>query len=506
MSKTPLTILAIADLHYTGLARQTVQDTNIRGELARTLLRKVFLRVKHLGIKPDLTLLLGDLCENGADPNARYDLLSIRSELARSLIPYIVLPGNHDNPELLRSVFGETATNGLHEFGGYGFLALEDSFDHHHVATRSDAQLRLPESIAAAHHDLPLIALQHCPIYPAIESNYPYRPNNVVRIISGYKKAGVFLSLSGHYHAGQQPHLNDGILYDTLPALCESPFSFSVIKLEGRQAEIENHSLKMTFPNLLDAHSHTEFAYCGTTAEIGQNLALASTLGVATQCVTEHAFQLYFDKKYAMSFAWQSDPEAVAKAWAAPQRNRMVPYTALAKAMRGPNVKIGLEVDLYDNGKLLLAPEDLDGGWDLLVGAIHCIADFKRGVTTQKQAEELFMRDVAALVGYPIQILAHPFRFFVRNGLERPVHLYDELAGLLSDNDVAAEVNFHTYAPDPAFIKACVAKGVRISLGSDAHDVAEVGEFAPHEALLRAAGITPKMYPDVLFSLNKKTL
>ena len=99
-----------------------------------------------------------------------------------------------------------------------------------------------------------------------------------------------------------------------------------------------------------------------------------------------------------------------------------------------------------------------------------------------------------------IDVLAHPFRFFSWNGLERPTHLYPVVADLLADSGVAAEVNFHAHQPDAEFIRQCFGKGVKIALASDAHDLAEVGEFWPHVNVLRQAGITPKMFPETLFS------
>jgi histidinol phosphatase-like PHP family hydrolase len=163
-------------------------------------------------------------------------------------------------------------------------------------------------------------------------------------------------------------------------------------------------------------------------------------------------------------------------------------------------VKVGLEVDLYDNGKLLLAPEDAEAEWDILIGAIHFIQDFIPGATSQQEAEALFIRDVERLVDHPINVLAHPFRFFTRNRLEVPRHLFPVVAGLLADSGVAAEVNFHTNSPDPEFIRLCVEKEVKIALASDTHELAEAGEFWPHVNVLRQAGVTPKMFPEVLFS------
>lgn len=494
-----MTILAVSDLHYTGLARQTAQLPQLRGELAQTLLKKVFLRLRHMGIQPDVAVLLGDLIENGADRNAELDLISLNGELTRSGIPFLCVPGNHDGDMTAFNTLFSSAP-GLHEIGGYGFVLFNDTYNENQECVRSGADLALLQKTAAEHPEQPLIVLQHPPIYPAIDSHYPYRPTNVADIIESFQKANVVLSLSGHFHKGQKARAHEGVLYHTVPALCESPFRFSLIRLNGRKVEIEELSLAMQMSNITDVHCHTEHAYCGTTVETASGMALSQALGVSTLCIVEHAFQLYFDKKRAMSFKWQNEPAQVEAVWTTPERGRMAAYRQFAEKLRSPFVKIGLELDLYDTGNLLLAPVDRDFEWDMLIGAIHVIQDFIPGKTTQKQAEKLFIRDVEKLVEHDIDVLAHPFRFFSRNRLERPVHLYPVVAGLLADSGVATEVNFHTYSPDPEFLRQCAEKGVKIALASDTHDLGEAGEFWPHVNALKQAGITPKTFSDALFS------
>ena len=495
-----MTLLAIADLHYTGLARQSAQIPQVRGELAQTLLKKVFQRLQHMGVKPDLTVLLGDLVENGNDANAQLDLVSLYGELTRSGIPALVVAGNHDESTVPPNGLFDSAP-GLHEIGGYGFIVYKDAYSDNHECARTEDAIAMTKAIAEAHPGLPLIALQHPPIYPAIDSHYPYRPTNAADIIDSFQKAGVVLSLSGHYHKGQKARLHEGVLYHTVSALCEQPFRFSIIRLTGSRVEIEELCLAMQVPSIIDVHCHTEHAYCGTTVDSAPCIALSQALGLSALCITEHAFQLYFDKKTAMGFQWQSDPKLVADVWSTPERHRMAAYCQFAQKLRSPFVKIGLELDLYDNGKLLLAPEDLEFDWDILIGAVHYIQDFVPGKTGQKEAEKLFIRDVERLVDHDIDVLAHPFRFFARNHFDAPRHLYPVVAGLLADSGVAVEVNFHTDRPDPEFIKLCAEKEVKIALASDTHDLAEAGEFWPHVNVLRQAGITPKMFADTLFSL-----
>lgn len=499
MSEPSLTMLVMSDLHYTGLARQSAQSHVTRGELARTLLEKVFRRLELMGVKPDLTVLLGDVVENSEDQGADLDLVGIHCELAKSNIPFIAIPGNHDGAaEKFNAVMGSEP--GLHKVGGYGFLVFNDSYNERHETTRESEWMAMTREVARENPDLPLVAVQHSPVYPPVDSGYPYRPLNAADIMESYKSNGVFLSVSGHLHKGERIRARDNTLYYTVPALCRRPFSFALIRLKGRRAEVEELSLAFDLPNLNDFHCHTGLSYCATTADAPVCIALSKALGISTLCVIEHTFQLYFERRIAMGFKWQSDSGLVDEVWQSPERGRMAMYRRYAEKLRMEGVKIGLEVDLFDNGRLLLAPED-EKGWDLLVGAIHAIADYEPGVTTQEEAEELFMRDVAHLIDSPITILAHPFRFFRWAGLEVPRHLYEEVAELLVEGGVAAEINFHRNTPDPEFFKICIERGVKLALGTDTHATEQAGELWPHVNLLRGIGVNPNRYPEVLLKL-----
>jgi histidinol phosphatase-like PHP family hydrolase len=177
----------------------------------------------------------------------------------------------------------------------------------------------------------------------------------------------------------------------------------------------------------------------------------------------------------------------------------MPAYRAFARRMRGPNIAVGVEVDLLSNGRLLLADEDRDG-WDLLIGAIHAIAGFQKGKTPRADAERLFLRDTERLLAHPIQVLAHPFRFFSWAGLPKPAHLYATVAAWLARAGVAAEINYHINQPELPFIRECLARGVKLALGTDAHDLAEVGELWPHLRALREAGVVDTDLSRVLYS------
>ncbi|MFW5798094.1 MAG: PHP domain-containing protein, partial [Planctomycetota bacterium] len=198
----------------------------------------------------------------------------------------------------------------------------------------------------------------------------------------------------------------------------------------------------------------------------------------------------------AWSYDWQHDDAMVQRAVEA-GRQRMVEYRRMVDPLRGPAVRLGLEVDLRRDGSLLLHPDDR-AGWDVLVGALHRIPAWGEGELNQQRAEELFMTETEKMLATGVDVLAHPFRIFRRSGMERPPHLYEPLAELLARYGVAAEINYHTNDPDPAFVSACVERGVKIALGSDSHDLAEVGEFWPHLDCLARAGVAPGKLPEVL--------
>lgn len=486
MSLSSLKILVVSDTHFHADTSLTERNGARCLGLGPLLLRKALLRLRHMGVAPDLVILPGDLLNDGTLSDAEAALGKFAAEVKDANIPCLAVPGNHDfDQTLFANVFACPA--GLHEIGGYGFLLFHDAVADGDVTTRPDTMLALPEQTARQRPDLPLIALQHNPIFPAVDSTeYPYMPTNTEAIRESYRKAEVVLSISGHYHHGQPLQRDGGVSFYTARAACEKPFHFALIGLEGREVTVEELCLELHEETLVDVHCHTEFAYCGEDITADSSIVLNQLMGLSGICLLEHAFHLYFDRDTAWSYRWQHDCELVRRTLSG-LHPRMEEYRLLAGRLRGPNVYAGLEVDLAAGGELLLADADRDG-WDIIVGAVH-------GLTSppprnDAEAACAFMRDVEQLVRQPIDVLAHPFRWFRRAKWTRPVHLYREVARLLASSGVAAEVNFHTNEPDLRFLEECLSCGVKLAMGSDAHNRAEVGEFYPHLTLLKKLGVT----------------
>ncbi len=164
----------------------------------------------------------------------------------------------------------------------------------------------------------------------------------------------------------------------------------------------------------------------------------------------------------------------------------MPAFRAALQGVRSDFVRVGLEVECDCNGDLTLPEEDRHG-WDVLMGAIHWLPDHLPALTASDCARS-FMHVAEKLVPQGIDVLAHPFRFFHQKGLGRPTGLYRPLAELLAAHGVKAEVNFHHNEPDPEFFRICIELGVQLTLGSDAHELREVGHLLPHLRFLAQLG------------------
>jgi hypothetical protein len=96
---------------------------------------------------------------------------------------------------------------------------------------------------AEANPGLPMIVLQHNPVYPGIESEYPYVLANSDDVCDSYRRNGVILSLSGHYHHGRPLSARDGVDYYTVPALCAPPCRFAVVDVGAGGVDVHEYAL-----------------------------------------------------------------------------------------------------------------------------------------------------------------------------------------------------------------------------------------------------------------------
>jgi len=492
-----LTLLVVGDTHFLDSARAEPSDPTRECRLAGELLQRAVLDARRRG-GFDAVVLLGDMVDAGQAPGADRDVAVIEQILheASADVPRIIVPGNHDGDvELVLSIFSERP--GMREVGGYRIYNFADRWDERNVCLRTQDEMQRFAQQARASDDKPLIVVQHNPLHPPIESDYPFMPPNRDAIMSAYSDAGVLLSLSGHYHAGQPLCESGGVLYYTCPALCESPFRYALVRLHGREVDVSEHQLRhQDNPPLFDVHSHTQYAYCGRGVSATEVIRRAGIFGLAGVCLTEHADQLYATRQEHDSGYGGDHPDF----WCAPRSNeseRMPRYRAEITPLRSDFVKLALEVELDAVGRPTLRQSDRDG-WDMLIGSMHWIPGGVSGLSLD-EVKRRFMRDTERILRFGVAVLAHPFRFFRRSDLAPPRDLYRPVARLLAQYGAAAEINFHCNQPDPEFFAICIERGVKIALGTDTHELWEAGDLHPHLSVLRAAAgredVTDLLFP-----------
>ena len=241
--KRELDVLVVSDMHYVRVAEHEPRLAERRSDLGRALLRGTFQRLQKEGIAIELAIVLGDVVDYGGAVGAERDLAEIAYLLHDLGVPVLAVPGNHDgDPQRYGAIFRHGP--GLFRIAGYGFYVFRDWIGPGDVTVRPPGAVRMPVQIAAQVSELPLVALQHNPLHPPIERDYPYMLANAAAVMAAYREAGVVLSLSGHYHAGQAAHEVDGVIYYTVPALCEAPFRFAHLHLAGRRVTLQEYALE----------------------------------------------------------------------------------------------------------------------------------------------------------------------------------------------------------------------------------------------------------------------
>lgn len=473
-----LTLLVISDTHTIDRAHTPHPDSTRRCELGNELVERA-IRDAQLEGGFDGIALMGDLTEDGSAPGAERDIAALEErvfELAGDT-PLMVVPGNHDpDAEFCLRLFNDH--QGLHRLKGYRFYTFLDQWDVNDVGHRPPEQLQSFLELAGDDSGAPLIVLQHNPLYPPIQDEYPFILADNEHILNLYEQAGVELSLSAHYHPGQKLVSRNGVRYWTSPALSEPPFRYALVHLRGRDVQIEPRQLKL--PDevpLMDVHAHTHYAYCADNVTAAGVIQRASTFNVTTQCLTEHADQLYMSREehaaglpFEQPGYWDRDvPDTI---------NRMQKYRREVGHLRNKGVRLGTEIELDRDGAPGIHPDDLRG-WDITLGSVHWLPG-NLDILSQEEIHKSFLWNVRTLLDAGIDILGHPFRFFRAGDMDPPKDIYDAIVEMLQEHGAAAELNFHYNDPDAEFFRQCLDHGVPVATGTDAHKLSEVGALKPH--------------------------
>ncbi|MDR0933010.1 MAG: hypothetical protein LBM70_08350 [Victivallales bacterium] len=231
-------------------------------------------------------------------------------------------------------------------------------------------------------------------------------------------------------------------------------------------------------PELTDFHIHTKLAYCSENMDVAKVLELERLSGVSHINFSEHSGQLYSSEStyWSNGFLWCNRQLC---------DDRTAEYGRLIG--ESPKALYGLELDVDDNAVVSDFKSPLLNGYR--IGAVHFLA---KDLSYNEQKSD-FLRKLDALLLSRIDILAHPFRVFVRKSLPMPEDLFEPVAERLVRANVAAEINFHTNYPQAEFINLLLKKGGKLSWGSDSHNLYEAGYFRPHYDFCKELGIAGKL-------------
>jgi len=471
----------LSDVHFDPGFRDNPGQCN---HMADVLLLRAVQRINRF-LKPDVVLVLGDLVRDGEAPGALMALEALKDCLANLDAPVIAIPGNHD-PDGFYNIF--KCPPPIVEFNGVRLIPFVDADEPGFNARRLAEDMgRFAE--ARADFDGPIIALQHVPVFPPGAADCPYNHSNADEIIAAMQQYGVGLAISGHFHDGMPLMHTEHAAFFAAGALCEPPYAFYEIVLDGHQLSSIAHSLSMPEAlQLADTHVHSEFAYCGENVAVAPDIELAALLGLSGLRITEHTGQLYFDKETFWEARFMPDGLDTICGRAM----RVDEYFTLAhSAQRLSNmdidVRFGFEVDSDFTGRPVLREQDRKRA-AFLNGALHWLPELRKPEPDIERAGDEFLGIMQRFVPSGIDVLAHPFRVFSRAKVAPPTAIFDPLVRMLREHGVAAEINFHVQEPQAAFVRRCLDARVKLTLGSDAHNLYEVGELWPHLRLLETCG------------------
>ena len=258
----------------------------------------------------------------------------------------------------------------------------------------------------------------------------------------------------------------------------KAPFSYALVCAGSDGLVVEQRQLVSDAGDWADTHIHTEFAYCGTDVTAAGAVESGRRYGLAGLCLTEHAGQLYVEANDFWSANFIHKPEL----WRAGSRQRMDDYLALTAPLRADDVLVGFESEVDIDGKLILRDEDR-GRADLLLGAVHWI-NADTDAMTEAQFATAFCRQTEQVLAAGVDVLVHPVRLFARKGMAIPDDVQQTVAKLLAETDTPGEINFHKNDTPAEFYSICLELGVKLSLGSDSHRIAQVGNLDSHVRLL----------------------
>ncbi|WP_461866359.1 PHP domain-containing protein [Thermococcus sp.] len=212
----------------------------------------------------------------------------------------------------------------------------------------------------------------------------------------------------------------------------------------------------------MDLHTHTVFS--DGIGEISDNIAGAEQRMLKLVGISDHIH--YFTPKTFNSYVSQIK-----------RFKEESEITVLA----------GIEANIFPNGVDIT--DEMARMLDYVIASAH--------VWLEPGRADLYLKLIKiALQDENVNIIGHFGNLFPHIGYPKEEELM-EIIELAEANGKAFEISSRYKVPELSFVKACIQKGVKLTLGSDAHMPKEVGRIGWSLKLFRKAGGKNE---DLLFS------
>lgn len=240
-SFTPIRLLHLTDLHFRGAVPGTSEIAIRRSRLVPLLLDRIEAMLPSLSV--DFVAVTGDLLHapyglfRGANPFAMEalrpavaeDYLALKARFDRWGIPYLALPGNHDDEESFAAVFGGRREA---DVGGYRIVAFHDREGADNVPFRNGEERLRFHAVLGDGDPRRQIHLQHYVAHPEVDHPYPHNYGDAPALLEALDRSGrVHLSLCGHYHPGSDMLRQGASVHAVGRALCEAPHPVRVVSI-----------------------------------------------------------------------------------------------------------------------------------------------------------------------------------------------------------------------------------------------------------------------------------
>ena len=220
----------------------------------------------------------------------------------------------------------------------------------------------------------------------------------------------------------------------------------------------------LLMPARFDFHTHTSFT--DGSGSVAAMVEAAEARGLEAVAITDHGPELSVGINPAKIAPMLEDIRNA-------REEAQIPVLA------------GMEVNILAGGRMDLN-ESVPGPLDLVVAGLHTLPS--PAGSPEEQAREYFNVLMDVLHRPRFDVLAHPFQFYKYLAIHLPREEIEALILELAGKGVAVEINSKYRVPDDFLIQACLREGVKLSIGTDAHSVAELGRIDWPLTMLRRAG------------------